>query len=153
MLHAVGTIATKSMNEKMRGCDVLKKATKTIQMVTAVVNSVLHDWINYYDKFYQTKRRKFIKIDLPFWFARVKVMDKIKDAFKHYKSRPLNRVRDLVDPILNGWVQYFKIDDSSKVFGHIKLVNQEDSEALNGGHRKAGLRVDAMEYEGTLRHV
>ena len=52
--------------------------------------------------------------------ARVKVMEKIRDAFKRHVSQPLTRVRDLINPILRGWVQYFKIGHSSRTFGYIK---------------------------------
>ena len=52
--------------------------------------------------------------------ARVKVMEKIRDAFKRHVSQPLTRVRDLINPILRVWVQYFKIGHSSRTFGYIK---------------------------------
>lgn len=52
--------------------------------------------------------------------ARVKLMEKIKDVFRRHESQPLTRVRDLINPILRGWVQYFKIGNSSKVFGYVK---------------------------------
>jgi len=51
--------------------------------------------------------------------ARVKVMDKIRDVFKRHESQPLTRVRDLINPILRGWVQYFRIGHSSKAFGYV----------------------------------
>lgn len=37
-----------------------------------------------------------------------------------HKSQPLTRVRDIINPILRGWVQYFKIGNSSKVFGYVE---------------------------------
>jgi RNA-directed DNA polymerase len=52
--------------------------------------------------------------------ARVKMMDKIRDVFKRHESQPLTRVRDLINPILRGWVQYFRIGHSSKAFGYVK---------------------------------
>ena len=52
--------------------------------------------------------------------ARSKVIEKIRDVFQRFESQPLTRVRDLINPILRGWVQYFKIGDSSKVFGYVK---------------------------------
>ena len=52
--------------------------------------------------------------------ARVKVMDKLKDVFRRHQSQQLTRVRDLINPILRGWVQYFKIGNSSSVFGYVK---------------------------------
>eukprot|EP01035_Chromulina_nebulosa_P010140 gene10140-13642_t len=52
--------------------------------------------------------------------ARSKVIGKIRDVFRRHESQPLTRVRDLINPILRGWVQYFKIGNSSKVFGYVK---------------------------------
>jgi len=52
--------------------------------------------------------------------ARKKLMEKIRDVFKRFASQPLTRVRDLINPILRGWVQYFKIGHSSRTFGYIK---------------------------------
>lgn len=52
--------------------------------------------------------------------ARVKVMEKIRDVFKRHESQPLLRIRDLINPILRGWVQYFRIGHSSKAFGYVK---------------------------------
>ncbi|MEO6454964.1 MAG: group II intron reverse transcriptase/maturase [Ginsengibacter sp.] len=86
--------------------------------------------------------------------ARVKVMDKIKDVFKRHESQPLTRVRDIINPILKGWVQYFKIGNSRQsVWICKRLVDQEDPKALNEGQRKAGLRLDTMEYKGALCYV
>lgn len=52
--------------------------------------------------------------------ARIKVMDKIRDVFKRHESQPLTRVKELINPILRGWVQYFRIGHSSKAFGYVK---------------------------------
>ena len=47
-------------------------------------------------------------------------MDKIKDVFKRYESQPLSRIKDSINPILQGWVNYFKIGHTSKAFGYVK---------------------------------
>src|SRR5579862_2282294 len=52
--------------------------------------------------------------------ARVKVMEKLRDVFKRHESQPLTRVRDLINPILRGWVQYFRVGHSSKAFGYVQ---------------------------------
>jgi RNA-directed DNA polymerase len=52
--------------------------------------------------------------------ARIKVMDKIRDVFKRHESQPLTRVKELINPILRGWVQYFRIGHSSSAFGYVK---------------------------------
>lgn len=52
--------------------------------------------------------------------ARVKLIEKIRDVFKRHQSQPLTRVKNLINPILRGWVQYFRIGHSSKVFGYVQ---------------------------------
>lgn len=52
--------------------------------------------------------------------ARKKLMEKVREVFKRFASQPLTRVRDIINPILRGWVQYFKIGHSSRTFGYIK---------------------------------
>ncbi|GAA3953351.1 group II intron reverse transcriptase/maturase [Chitinophaga oryziterrae] len=52
--------------------------------------------------------------------ARLNLMGKIRDVFKRLESQPLTRVRDIINPILRGWVQYFRVGHSSKTFGYIK---------------------------------
>lgn len=52
--------------------------------------------------------------------ARTKLLEKIKDVFRRHNSQPLTRVRDLINPILRGWVNYFKIGHSSRTFGYVK---------------------------------
>ena len=68
----------------------------------------------------RTKTKKWRVNYQPKMQARVKVMEKIRGVFKHHESQPLTRVRDLINPILKDWVQYFRIGNSSKVFGYVK---------------------------------
>lgn len=68
----------------------------------------------------RTKGKKWRVNYQPKMQARVKVMDRIKDVFKRHQSQPLTRVRDIINPLLRGWVQYFRVGHSSKVFGYVK---------------------------------
>lgn len=52
--------------------------------------------------------------------ARKKLLEKLGAVFKGFASQPLTRVRDIINPILRGWVQYFKIGHSSRTFGYVK---------------------------------
>lgn len=56
----------------------------------------------------------------PLMSARNKVIDKVRSVFEHYNSQPLDRVAYLINPILRGWVQYFRVGNSSQCFGYIK---------------------------------
>ena len=52
--------------------------------------------------------------------ARTAVLKKIKEVFRRYQSQPVDRVIYLINPILRGWVNYFRVGNSSECFGYIK---------------------------------
>jgi RNA-directed DNA polymerase len=51
---------------------------------------------------------------------RTALLRKLKDIFRRYESQPVDRVIDLINPILRGWGRYFAVGDSSRCFGFIK---------------------------------
>jgi RNA-directed DNA polymerase len=52
--------------------------------------------------------------------ARTALLRKLKDVFRRHQSQPVDRVIYLINPILRGWVNYFRVGNSSKCFGYIK---------------------------------
>lgn len=44
----------------------------------------------------------------------------LKDIFRRFNSQPVNRVVQLINPIVRGWVNYFAIGDSSRCFSFVK---------------------------------
>lgn len=52
--------------------------------------------------------------------ARIKLQQKIKATFKAKRGRPLKEVIDIINPILRGWVNYFRIGNSGRCFSVIK---------------------------------
>jgi RNA-directed DNA polymerase len=51
---------------------------------------------------------------------RTALVGKLKEIFRRYQSQPLDRVIQLINPILRGWVRYFAVGDASRCFGFIK---------------------------------
>ena len=45
--------------------------------------------------------------------ARTKLLQSLKDVFRHYVSQPVDRVIALINPKLRGWMNYFRIGNSS----------------------------------------
>ena len=48
------------------------------------------------------------------------MLRKLKEMFRRFQSQPLDRVVDLINPVLRGWVAYFAIGHSSNCFSFIK---------------------------------
>src|SRR5215831_4181150 len=51
---------------------------------------------------------------------RTALLRKLKTVFRRYQSQPVDRVVQLINPILSGWVNYFAIGDSGECFTFIQ---------------------------------
>jgi RNA-directed DNA polymerase len=51
---------------------------------------------------------------------RTALLRKLKDIFRRFVSRPVDRVVELINPILRGWVNYFAIGNASRCFSFVK---------------------------------
>jgi RNA-directed DNA polymerase len=52
--------------------------------------------------------------------ARTALLTELKEVFRRYQAQPVDRVIYLINPILRGWVNYFRVGNSSQCFGYIK---------------------------------
>lgn len=51
---------------------------------------------------------------------RTALLRKLKEIFRRYRSQPTDRVIQLINPVLRGWVNYFAVGHSSECFSFIK---------------------------------
>jgi RNA-directed DNA polymerase len=51
---------------------------------------------------------------------RTALMRKLKEVFRRYRSQPVGRVVERINPILRGWVNYFAVGNSSRCFQLVK---------------------------------
>jgi RNA-directed DNA polymerase len=51
---------------------------------------------------------------------RTALLRNLKDTFRCFQSQPVERVVELINPILRGWVNYFAIGHSSRCFGYVR---------------------------------
>jgi len=51
---------------------------------------------------------------------RTALLRKLKAVFRRYQSQPVDRVVQLINPILSGWVNYFAVGDSGECFTFIQ---------------------------------
>ena len=52
--------------------------------------------------------------------ARTALLQKLKEVFRRFRSQSVDRVIALINPVLRGWVNYFRVGHSSRCFGYVK---------------------------------
>lgn len=52
--------------------------------------------------------------------ARKALLHNLKEIFRRFLSQPVDRVIELINPVLRGWVNYFRVGHSSRCFGYVK---------------------------------
>ena len=60
---------------------------------------------------------------------RTALLRKLKDVFRRYQSQPVDRVVQLINPMLRGWVNYFAVGHSSACFSFIKELGGKEGPA------------------------
>jgi len=48
------------------------------------------------------------------------LLRELKEVFHCHRSQPVEQVIYLINPILRGWANYFRVGNSSECFGYIK---------------------------------
>ncbi|MCP3380335.1 group II intron reverse transcriptase/maturase [Bradyrhizobium sp. CCGUVB4N] len=51
---------------------------------------------------------------------RTAIMRELKEVFRRHRSQPIERIINLINPKLRGWVNYFAVGHSSECFSYIK---------------------------------
>jgi RNA-directed DNA polymerase len=51
---------------------------------------------------------------------RTALIGKLREVFRRFRSQPVTRVVELINPILRGWVNYFRVGDSNRCFCFIR---------------------------------
>ena len=52
--------------------------------------------------------------------ARTTLLRKLKAVFRRFRSQAVGRVIALINPMLRGWVNYFRVGQSSRCFGYVR---------------------------------
>ncbi|WP_083773464.1 group II intron maturase-specific domain-containing protein [Desulfofarcimen acetoxidans] len=60
--------------------------------------------------------------------ARIKILTELKETFRRFQSQPVSRVIELINPVLRGWVNYYRVGNSGRWF--IPLLYSVKEKAL-----------------------
>jgi RNA-directed DNA polymerase len=77
---------------------------------------------------------------------RTALLRKLKEVFRRYLSQPVDRVVQLINPVLRGWVNYFAVGHSSECFSFIKdWVEKKIRRHMGRSRNRRGLRLEEVE--------
>ena len=51
---------------------------------------------------------------------RTALLRKLKEVFRRWRSQPVGEVIAVINPILRGWVNYFRVGNAARCFGYVK---------------------------------
>jgi RNA-directed DNA polymerase len=68
----------------------------------------------------RSRRGRGMPLLLPKGKKRTALLGKLKEIFRAFRSQPMGRVIEKINPILRGWVKYFAIGNSSRCFSFIR---------------------------------
>ena len=78
--------------------------------------------------------------------ARTALLRKLKEIFRRFVSQPVSRIIYLINPILRGWVNYFRIGHCSKCFGYVKgWASKEGKKTTNACKKTAWFWLEQVE--------
>jgi len=103
--------------------ELAKLKVKVNSDKTKVVDLTRKDTFSFLGFVYRrvkTRKGKWAVVFIPKIKARTTLLRKLKDIFARFVSQTVSRIIYLINPILRGWVNYFRIGHSSKCFGYVK---------------------------------
>ena len=86
--------------------------------------------------------------------ARTALLHKLKEIFRRFQSQPIDRVIELINPVLRGWVNYFRVGHSSRCFGYVKdWVEKKVRRHLMRNRKRTGFGWDRWSSQWIYRNL
>jgi len=104
--------------EELEKLDVRVNQEKT--KVVHLENGETFSFLGFNFRRGKTRRGKWGVRITPTMKARTALLRKLKEVFHRYDSQPVGRVIYLINPILRGWVNYFRVGHSSRCLCYVK---------------------------------
>jgi RNA-directed DNA polymerase len=68
----------------------------------------------------RSRSNRWMPLYVPQGKKRRALLRKLKETFRRFRSQPVSKVIEEINPILRGWVNYFAIGNSSRCFSYVR---------------------------------
>lgn len=110
--------AYRRLLEELAKLDIQVNAEKT--RIVDLIRDETFTFLGFDFRRVKTRQGKWGVRITPTMKARTALLHKLKDVFRRYVSQPVDWAIYLINPILRGWVNYFRIGQSSRCFGYVR---------------------------------
>ena len=87
----------------------------------------------------RSRRGRWMPLYMPQGRKRTALLRKLKEVFRRFRSQPVSRVVEKINPILRGWVNYFAVGNSSVCFSFVRnWVEQKVRRNLMKARKRQG---------------
>jgi RNA-directed DNA polymerase len=85
---------------------------------------------------------------------RTALLEELKKAFLRFRSQPITRLVETINPILRGWVTYFRVGNSARCFSYVRLwVKRKIRRHLAKSRGRRGLGWKRWSDEWLIREL
>ncbi|WP_372366015.1 group II intron reverse transcriptase/maturase [Candidatus Uabimicrobium sp. HlEnr_7] len=129
---------TKRLKEELHKIEVEVNEDKT--NITDLRKGDKITFLGFDIKRIKSKKGKWFPLTTPKMSARTKVIRKMKNVFKINCSRHILDVIDQINPIIQGWVNYFRFGNSTKCFSYVKdWINTKVRKHMQRASKRRGI--------------
>jgi len=110
--------AYKRLQEELEKLEVKLNLDKT--QIVDLTQGKVFSFLGFDYRRIRTRKGKWGVRITPKVEARTNLLGKLKEVFRSYKSQPVSRIIYLINPILRGWVNYFRVGNSGRCFNYVR---------------------------------
>ncbi len=108
----------KRLYEEFKKLDVTVNTEKT--KIVDLIKGESFDFLGFTFRRHRTRKGKYGVLKTPQGKKRTSLLSKLCEIFRRNKSQPIEKVISLINPILRGWVNYFRVGNSTQCFDYIE---------------------------------
>jgi RNA-directed DNA polymerase len=115
----------KRLREEYRALGVAVNEEKS--KVVDLTSSDSFTFLGYHFRQVRSRRGKWSALFAPELTKRTRLLQRLREIFRRFRSQPVHRVIERINPILRGWVNYFRIGHSARCFSYVRNWVEESA--------------------------
>jgi RNA-directed DNA polymerase len=105
-------------------------------------------------RYARSRQGKWMVMRTPRLKSRTKLLQKLKDVFRRYRSLPTGMLIATINPIIRGWVNYFRVGNSAKCFYYVKVwVERKVRRQMQRARNRRGFGWKRWNKEFIYKHL